>query len=181
MYSFPLPYLSFLVHFHENHDYFECHEVLEEYWKEKTDQSRDSVWVGLIQLAVSLYHHRRGNLAGAKKLAANALRIFERRKEELTALGIDSGAFIRLSARRLQEIKEGKPFTEMAIPFANKEVIDEYKQFRKSCAPSFLENDPDYLYSKHLLRDRSQVIAAREQSLLKRHGLLPSADSSAHS
>ena len=175
MYSFPSPYLSFLVHFHENHDYFECHEVLEEYWKEKTDQSRDSVWIGLIQTAVSLYHHRRGNLAGAKKLATKALEILENRKDELTDLGIDGEAFIKQSARRLQEINEGKAFTDMAIPFADKEVVEQYRRFQESCAVS-LEKDPDYLYNKHLLRDRSRVLAAREQSLRERHKLLPTTD-----
>lgn len=176
MYSFPLPYLSFLVHFHESHDYFECHEVLEEYWKEKTDQSRDSVWVGLIQTAVSLYHHRRGNLAGAKKLAAKALKILKKRKSELTELGIDSEAFINQLEHRLQEIKEEKTFTEMAIPFADKEVVEQYRRFHASCAPSFLKEDPSYLYNKHLLRDRSHVLAAREQSLKERHKLLPTTD-----
>ncbi|KAB7708867.1 DUF309 domain-containing protein [Bacillus aerolatus] len=168
MYSFPLPYLSFLVHFHEDHDYFECHEVLEEYWKEKTEQARDSVWVGLIQTAVSFYHHRRGNFAGAKKLAVKALVILQKREEELRELGIDAKSFINQFTCRLQEIEAGKPFTNMSIPFVNKEVINQYRHFQESCASSFVEENPDYLYNKHTLRDRSDVLAAREQSLLAR-------------
>ncbi|KMY54659.1 hypothetical protein AC623_12575 [Bacillus sp. FJAT-27231] len=175
MYSFPLPYLSFLVYFHENHDYFECHEVLEEYWKEKTDQSRDSVWVGLIQAAVSLYHHRRGNLPGAQKLAGKALKIFKKRKDELIALGIDSETLINQFTHRLQEIKAGTSFTDMTIPFADQKVVQQYRHFLESGALS-LENDPNYLYNKHLARDRSQVLAAREQSLRERRKLLPTMD-----
>ncbi|PAD68333.1 hypothetical protein CHH83_14265, partial [Bacillus sp. 7586-K] len=26
-------YIDFLVHFHCDRDYFECHEILEEHWK----------------------------------------------------------------------------------------------------------------------------------------------------
>ncbi|MFK2824260.1 DUF309 domain-containing protein [Bacillus sp. B190/17] len=170
MYSFPLPYLSFLVHFHEDHDYFECHEVLEEYWKEKTDGARDSIWVGLIQVAVSFYHHRRSNFAGAQKLAVKALTIFQKRKEELRKLGIDEDAFINQLTSRLQEIKEGKTFTPMAIPFADEEVIHQYRHFQQTFSSELKTENPDYLYNKHLLRDRSDVIAAREQSLKERRG-----------
>ena len=28
--EFPLKYIDFLVHFHGDRDYFECHEILEE-------------------------------------------------------------------------------------------------------------------------------------------------------
>ncbi|KZR60283.1 DUF309 domain-containing protein [Pseudobacillus badius] len=178
MYSFPLPYLSFLAHFHESHDYFECHEVLEEYWKEKTDQSRDSVWVGLIQTAVSLYHHRRGNFAGAQKMAAKALKILQSRTGELAGLGIDSEAFLRQLSCRLQEITEGKAFAEMAIPFLDKEVVLQYRSFHQSCTPSILEKDAAYLRNKHLLRDRSPILDAREQALKQRHG--QTADQSAN-
>ncbi len=30
---YPNAYLDYLVYFHGHRDYFECHEVLEEYWK----------------------------------------------------------------------------------------------------------------------------------------------------
>ena len=31
---YPEAYIEYLMYFHGNRDYFECHEVLEEYWKE---------------------------------------------------------------------------------------------------------------------------------------------------
>lgn len=32
---YPAEYLEYLVYFHADRDYFECHEILEEYWKEQ--------------------------------------------------------------------------------------------------------------------------------------------------
>ena len=32
---YPTEYIQFLIHFHGDYDYFECHEILEEYWKTK--------------------------------------------------------------------------------------------------------------------------------------------------
>ncbi len=51
-------YIEYLAHFHGTRDYFECHEVLEEHWKAVDPKNRSSVWVLLIQIAVSMYHAR---------------------------------------------------------------------------------------------------------------------------
>lgn len=32
---YPTEYIQFLIHFHGDYDYFECHEILEGYWKTK--------------------------------------------------------------------------------------------------------------------------------------------------
>ena len=32
--TFHPTFVQFLTHFNDTHDYFECHEVLEDYWKE---------------------------------------------------------------------------------------------------------------------------------------------------
>lgn len=64
---YPKPYIDYLVYFHTNRDYFECHEVLEEHWKVADPRHRNVLWVGLIQVAVSLYHHRRSNYVGAER------------------------------------------------------------------------------------------------------------------
>ncbi len=63
---YPKAYIDYLVEFHATRDYFECHEILEEYWKEDPPKKRKRYWVGFIQLAVALYHHRRQNTAGQK-------------------------------------------------------------------------------------------------------------------
>lgn len=44
--------------------FFECHEVLEELWK-RTETREKWFYGGLINAAVSIYQHRRGNVYGA--------------------------------------------------------------------------------------------------------------------
>ncbi|WP_260405419.1 DUF309 domain-containing protein, partial [Paenibacillus sp. 598K] len=64
---YPDDYIQYLIEFHVTRDYFECHELLEEYWKEQPgDDPFYDTWVGLIQIAVSQYHHRRSNHRGAR-------------------------------------------------------------------------------------------------------------------
>jgi Domain of unknown function (DUF309) len=48
-------------------DFFECHEVLEVVWLETSGD--DKLFLqGLIQVAVSFYHLRRGNFPGSERL-----------------------------------------------------------------------------------------------------------------
>jgi len=54
-------------------DYFECHEVLEEAWTPECGPRRLFLQ-SLIHLAVGLYHHRRGNRAGALRQLRKGLR-----------------------------------------------------------------------------------------------------------
>lgn len=53
-------------------EYFECHEVLEDVWREQVDPERQ-LTQGIIQIAVALYHARRDNFAGAEKLLMRGL------------------------------------------------------------------------------------------------------------
>lgn len=74
--EFPQQYLDFLFEFHMVRDYFECHEIMEAYWKSKeTYPSKQTAEVALLQLSVGLYHWRRKNYDGAlyelKRVAEN--------------------------------------------------------------------------------------------------------------
>ena len=51
--------------------FFEAHEVLESLWRKTQGKDRE-FYHGLIQLAASLVHFQRGNLAGAKELFRTA-------------------------------------------------------------------------------------------------------------
>ena len=53
--------------------YFECHEVLEEVWTPERGDRRLFLQ-SLIHVAVGLYHHERGNPAGAQRQLRKALR-----------------------------------------------------------------------------------------------------------
>src|SRR5690242_18943784 len=48
-------------------EFFECHEVLEQVWL-NAQQQKTLFLQGLIQIAVSFYHLRRGNTIGAERL-----------------------------------------------------------------------------------------------------------------
>ncbi len=85
---YPKAYIDYLVEFHATRDYFECHEILEEFWKEDPPKKRKRYWVGFIQLAVALYHHRRQNTAGAKRLMANSIRILQAEHRAVEDLGL---------------------------------------------------------------------------------------------
>ena len=56
--------------FHEG-QYFLAHEVLEDVWRDAPPADR-KFFQGLIQIAVALYHHSRGNLAGCRSLLKRA-------------------------------------------------------------------------------------------------------------
>lgn len=48
-------------------EYFECHDVLEDYWSELTCREK-AFFQGLIQAAVALFHFEEGNLGGARRM-----------------------------------------------------------------------------------------------------------------
>jgi len=51
--------------------YFEAHEVLEDEWR-AAPPAQKKFLQGLIQVAVALHHHSKGNLDGARSLMARA-------------------------------------------------------------------------------------------------------------
>lgn len=166
---YPQAYLKFLFHFHTDRDYFECHEILEEYWK--STPHRDKVWVGLIQIAVSLYHWRRNNFAGAEKMMHSAIRILDAHRNQLDALGLDADRLFPCLERRLMEIQERHPYASMNLPIQDP-TLQETLQATISASGAMYGTPSDmnnrYLLHKHTLRDRSGVIREREAEIKKR-------------
>jgi predicted metal-dependent hydrolase len=54
-----------------SHAYFEAHEVLEDVWRAALGREKKFLQ-GLIQVAVALHHHSKGNVVGARSLLARA-------------------------------------------------------------------------------------------------------------
>ncbi len=54
-------------------DFFECHEVLEDAWRDAPEPERKFLQA-LIQTAVAFHHHSRGNSVGARSLLERAHR-----------------------------------------------------------------------------------------------------------
>jgi uncharacterized protein len=164
--SYPEAYIHFLCHFHGTRDYFECHEILEEYWKSRNQQ--EPIWVGLIQIAVALYHQRRGNFNGAEKMLNSALKIVKEEKISVQNLGLDALQLESLLKKRLQEIKNKEKYYQLNLPITDATLLNKCKhvcqlQNVKWGSPSN-ENDP-FLLHKHKLRDRSDVITERLKQL----------------
>jgi len=73
----PSPVLVEAATLYEAGDYFACHEVLEELWREAAGPLRE-LYRGLIQIVVGLYHVQRGNLVGGRAVLARGLARVER-------------------------------------------------------------------------------------------------------
>jgi predicted metal-dependent hydrolase len=61
------------VRLFNRHEFFECHDVLEELWAGTAERHRPFLQ-GLIQAAVGLFHFEGGNLGGARRMYHSACR-----------------------------------------------------------------------------------------------------------
>jgi hypothetical protein len=68
-------------------EFFEAHEQWEKLWRQSEGQEK-ILLLGLIQLAVALCHHQRGNRAGARSLFAKSIHNLERCSEEYAGIAV---------------------------------------------------------------------------------------------
>lgn len=168
MSGYPREYIEYLVQFHGVRDYFECHEIMEEYWKKDSGSPMTPIWLGLIQVAVGLYHERRGNRVGALKMLESSLsHLYE---EGMARVGIDGDAFTADIRERIVRLKQHQaepkeePYRDMDISFADPDLdklcADEAAKLSVPwIAPSDLSDE--MTVHKHLRRDRSGVVRER--------------------
>jgi predicted metal-dependent hydrolase len=166
MQQYPEPYLQYLVYFHTDRDLFECHEVLEEYWKSVPDSPLRQAWHGLIQIAVALYHERRGNRKGAVKMMQSAIQNLL--EEHMNELGLQSSTLVKMMSSRLEHLinqPEGE-YEDFNLPFADAELESTCQKRSLSQQKNWLAesslNKADLIH-KHTLRDRTTVIAERQK------------------
>ncbi|MDQ1145197.1 putative metal-dependent hydrolase [Bacillus sp. SORGH_AS 510] len=165
---YPDEYIQFLAHFHGDRDYFECHEVLEEYWKKTAPRKKDSIWVGLILMAVSTYHHRLNNFNGAKRTLEKAITIFENQNETLKQLGLDPQPLLQILSERLALITSEQTYKSFQLPISDPLLLE---QCIAICNQLNIRwgQDSDFanvtIIQRHKLRDRTDVIQERIQSL----------------
>ncbi|MBM7661165.1 putative metal-dependent hydrolase [Bacillus mesophilus] len=161
---YPKPYIDYLVHFHGDRDYFECHEVLEEYWKEDDKYNRKNYWVAFIQIAVSLYHQRRSNFNGSFKMMKNALAILNNEESAVKKLGLDYNQLLLTVEKRLKDIENKQPYTSIFLPITDTDLISECEkesQLRGIQWGSVSDLADHFLLNKHSLRNRDEVIEER--------------------
>jgi predicted metal-dependent hydrolase len=165
--SYPKEYVNYLVHFHSDRDLFECHEILEEFWKQQG--MKDKVWVNLIQVAVGLYHQRRGNDKGAVKILRSALQNLK--SPTLDRLGLNGDALKNSLEQRIEQILAGDNFEDFNLPIADpllhERCLEECRK-RNVIWQSNSRFDDDQLIHRHTLRDRQDVINARLEKIRKK-------------
>lgn len=166
MQHYPEPYLDYLIHFHGTRDYFECHEIMEEHWIET---ERNIKWLTLIQLAVAVYHERQQNRKGSNRLYRKVLHHISQSPGILDALGLDEKKTIELVEERIQRNLDEQPFENFNLPMIDSNLenacIEKCEKLQIKWLSSELDED---LIFRHRLRDRSDVIEAREQAKLEK-------------
>lgn len=165
---YPDAFVEYLLHFHTDRDYFECHEILEEYWKNLPDEGKSSTWVGLIQIAVSLYHQRRGNFNGAQKMLASACDILKANPDTLRQLGLSPEELLARLEERKASLDRQQAYSSLDLPIADPALLAQCQQLSEERglqfgSPSDLGNA--YICNKHTVRDRRDVIEKREEEL----------------
>lgn len=152
-------FIDYCAYFNGNQDFFECHEVLEEYWKEIAPGDKMHPLVGYVQLATGFYHWRRGNNIGAVRILEKALHNFKKNEGHIFFQEIDYHQLLTQVTTTLSAIKAGKSFQAFQLPLSAN--LLELTITRIQLLPS---SSSTYLLHKHMLRDRSHILAERQES-----------------
>lgn len=158
-------FVLFLSYFNRNRDYFECHEVLEEHWKDVAPGERHHELVGFIQLATGLYHWRRGNFRGAQTILKKAEAHLLMHPTSDYYVGIDVPDLLEKLAHCREAVAQYQPFSPFEITLTD-EALDIAVQ--AVTLPSYSEQ---FIIHKHTLRNRDDVILLRKQNLLHKQKL----------
>ncbi|MCM3632957.1 DUF309 domain-containing protein [Paenibacillus camelliae] len=164
--NYPSTYIDYLIEFHTTRDYFECHELLEEYWKEHPQDGLGKLWVMCIQVAVGQYHERRENRRGANRMYQSALAALQQETSE--RIGLDPTQLAVMLKQRIEACEKQAAYEDMLLPFLDKELLELCKKEAAARGLSWGQESasvPDFIIHRHTLRDRSDVIAARQAAL----------------
>ncbi|WP_123040692.1 DUF309 domain-containing protein [Cohnella candidum] len=164
---YPESYLAYLAEYYGSRDFFECHEIMEEYWKEQTGSRYEGCWLVFIRIAVACYHARRGNWAGARKMMAKAAAEADPvRMEELGMNGAELKERLRKTASAWNA-EQPPSYTDFEFPIADPWLLQLSQQ---ACLEQGWEwgtpldrLGPD-IVNRHLTRDRTHVVEARRLS-----------------
>ena len=158
-------FVDYCCFFNGNEDYFECHEVLEELWKDIAPSEKQHALVSLIQVATSLYHWRRGNFKGAEKSMSSALSLIKANQHSHFIQCFNEQQLMIDCEHALGQMKMKLPFVAFKLVIRN----DTLQTLTIKKIKTLDELDENFKINKHTLRDRSEVIAARAQSLVNKN------------
>ncbi|BAU29350.1 hypothetical protein DFP93_11615 [Aneurinibacillus soli] len=124
-------YVEYVYYFNVEKDYYECHEVMEEYWMQ---EGRNKLLQALLQVAVALHHFRNNNVEGAILLFEAALA--KASTPWHGKLGIDDR---QLFAEAAQYVERLHNYEENPFPFYPLTLLitdPDLAAATASCAPS---------------------------------------------
>lgn len=159
---YPL-FVDYCAYFNGNQDYFECHEVLEEYWKKIDPGNKTHPLVGYIQLATGLYHWRRNNYNGAQRILKKAISNFSLHDDCPFFDYIDFRKLWKDCSETIVAIEKKMPFASFQLSITHPVLAQLVEEKIRSLPPV---ND-EFLLHKHMLRNRSDILSLREE---KRNG-----------
>ena len=161
--DFPPEYIDYLAEYYGSRDYFECHEIMEEYWKEHPQSPYAICWLVLIRIPVALYHARRGNWPGAIKLMSKAAE--EADAELFDKLGMDGQKLVNQISRTAEAWKSssGGVYADIELPITDIRLLE---AARNRCRQlGYTWGTPgmqagDMVIHRHRTRDLSDVVTA---------------------
>jgi len=159
-------FINFIEHFNGDRDYFECHEVLEEYWKEIDPGNKDHPLTAWIQLATGMYHWRRDNFNGAYRMLTKASWKISSHKDSPFFAGIDHVNLLADIKRAITAIEKSESF----VPFRLKLSMDLFGGLlnEQELVELFKLPEPESLIHKHMRRDRRHILEERQTNLEQR-------------
>lgn len=157
-------FVDYCTYFNGNQDYFECHEVLEEYWKEVAPGDKNHPLVGYVQLATGMYHWRRNNTIGAMKILKKAETNFSMNHSSPFFDFIEFDRLCKNCEISMIAIEKGDNFEPFKLTFINEAFASIVLQ--KIIDMPVLPKE--FLLHKHMLRDRSDILEARNEKIRRR-------------
>ncbi len=164
--DYPEEYIHYLAEYYGSRDYFECHEIMEEYWKEHPESEYLTCWLVLIRISVCLYHARRGNWTGAVKLMGKAAeeadaRLFDK-------IGLDGRKLVeQLKQAASDWARPDYTYADIELPITDARLRDAAQLRCRELGYTWGIrglNAGDSVIHRHLTRDRSEVVRARAES-----------------
>lgn len=145
---FKQAFSEYITYFHVHRDYFECHEIMEDAWKQKSRFTKQDPEVALIMLATAMYHLRRHNKRGAATLLKKTIQLLKLNTTFLSYyLNVDKLIAI------LCTFQKDLSYHSITLP------LTETFEISESSEPTHM------IIHKHKLRDRTEVINARLHAL----------------
>lgn len=156
--------VEFYVQFHQHQHYFLCHDILEDVWKSQSKFTKNDPIVALILIATGCYHHRRENYIGAHRSFQKAIRLLQRHSaSDFVQLGVHHDLLYQTLEQFLEHTEQKRSFSPLILPLTN-EMTETILKYEPEYRPLTKIISTPMLIHHHKLRDRSDVISARQQA-----------------